>query len=79
MKHLRQLCLVFLMALALSIPAFAGEMGAPGVTGTIECGLTGDIQNGIAGDMPAPGDGHSPGFTGDIGMPGIVQFLLSLF
>ena len=81
MKKLQQFCLVFLMALALSIPVFAGdiqngvagETQFPGVTGDIHCGAAGDMQNGVAGDI------LGPGITGEICFPGFVQFLLALF
>ena len=36
MKHLRRICGGFLLVVALSIPAFAGETnGPPGITGDI--------------------------------------------
>jgi hypothetical protein len=65
MKHFRQVCLGLFLLLAFSIPAFAGDMQTPGVTGTIECGVAGQMPTGITGDIPGPG------VTGDIGTPGI--------
>jgi hypothetical protein len=58
MKHLRQLCLGFILVLALSIPAFA-DVIQNGITGEIGTGITGDMQNGITGTIDC-------GITGDI-------------
>lgn len=65
MKHLRRLGTGFLLMLALSLPAFGGEIhgGAadgtpesPGTTGEIKMpGITGEIScPGTAGEMPFP-------------------------
>jgi hypothetical protein len=83
MKQLRQFCLIFLMALALSIPAFAGDM-QNGVTGETQFpGITGDMSGpGVTGDVLMPGiagDMQFPSITGDIGFPGIIHLLMSLF
>jgi hypothetical protein len=84
MKHLRQLCIGLFLVLALSIPAFAGdmpngitgEMGA-GVTGEMSTGITGQIPTGITGEIGTgiTGDIHG-GFTGE--MPGGISLLLAL-
>lgn len=82
MKHLRQACLGLFLLLALSIPAFAGDMHAPKVAGDMQCGVTGDMPTGgVTGDIPglgATGDILGPGITGDIHC-GITGDLLSLF
>jgi hypothetical protein len=81
MKHLRQVCLGLFLLLALSIPAFAGDMHAPSVTGTIECGVAGEMATGITGEISGPGatgDILGPGVVGDINC-GITGDLLSLF
>ena len=75
MNHLRQLCIGFVLVLALSIPAFAGE---------IECGLTDGPQesSGIAGDIPCPGvtgQIECPGIMGEIECPGLSLLLSLLF
>ena len=67
MKHLRQLCLSFVLVLALSIPALAGDM-PQGVTGEMPLGVTGDMPGGITGQI------ECGGITGDI-----LSLLLSLF
>jgi len=68
MKLLRQLCVGFVLLLALSIPTLAGDLPL-GVTGEIQNGLTGNIEcPGIAGQI------ECGGITGDI-----LSLLLSLF
>jgi hypothetical protein len=42
MKQIRQLCVGFVLLLALSIPALAGDLPM-GVTGEMPYGLTGDL------------------------------------
>jgi hypothetical protein len=75
MKHLRRLGGGLLLVLALSIPAFAGEVDTPGIAGEIETpGLTGDTQ-----ETPTPGDMHTPGLVGEIGIPGLSLILATLF
>lgn len=71
MKHLRQLCIGFILVLALSIPAFAGDM---------ECGVTGDMPMGVIGQLPGgvTGEIPGPGVTGTIDC-GITGDMLSLF
>lgn len=66
LKQLRQFCMDLALVLALSIPAFAGDMPL-GVTGDMLGGLTGDMGNGITGNIEC-------GITGDI-----LSLLLSLF
>ena len=75
MKHLRQLCAGFVLVLALSIPAFAGDMETTSVPGTIDC-------PGITGDIPCPsvtGQVECPGIMGEIECPGLSLFLTLLF
>jgi hypothetical protein len=51
MKRLQQFCVIATLTLTLTISAFAGEMGCPGVTST--CELT--PPETIAGDVLTPG------------------------
>ena len=75
MKHLRQLCLGLFLVLALSIPAFGGDINTPGIAGDIPCpGVTGDIGTpGVTGHIPCPGvTGEIPnGITGEISTHGV--------
>jgi hypothetical protein len=67
MKQLRQLCIGFVLILALSIPAFAGDIPSPGVTGQIPYRVTGDLPYGVTGNMPTGVTGEMPlGITGQI-------------
>ena len=63
MKDLRQICLGFLLLLALSIPAFAGDVQAPART----C---------VAGEIGCPG-ATGLGITGEILTPGLVSLVLA--
>ena len=76
MKHLRRIGLGILLALALSMPAFAGTMPVGGITGPQESpGITGDMPNGSTeGEIPTP-----PGLTGDILFPGVAAIISLLF
>ncbi len=76
MEYLRRICLGFFLVLALSIPAFAGDVQAPALTcvaGEIGCpGATGPQESpGVTGPQ------ESPGFTGEILTPGLVSLVLS--
>lgn len=80
MKPLRQLCLIILMPLALSLPAFAGDINCgtigetqPSVTGDIECGVTENEGNGVTGETEL-------GLMRDIdcGITDVISFLASL-
>jgi hypothetical protein len=66
MKHLRQLCGGLLLVLALSIPAFAGNVHTPG--------FTEDTQ-----ESPVPGDMHTPGLVEEMEMPVLSLILATLF
>lgn len=86
MKPLRQLCAVFVLALALSLSSFAGEIQT-GVTtppppsqmmstGDISTGVTGEISTGITGDITTGVTATDP--ATDIFLS-LLQSLLSLF
>jgi len=68
---MRKAITIAMLALALSCPAYAGEMqnGVTGTTGTtqgpMDNGVYGNIQNGVAGDIPNGAPGNMPnGETG---------------
>lgn len=62
MKHLRRICGGFLLVIALSIPAFAGETATP----------PGETASPPGQTQTPPGETNSPpGITGDILGPGI--------
>ena len=76
MKHLRRICGGFFLVLALSIPAFAGEIPS---TDSPAPSVAGDIHT---TDRPAPGvagEISCPGIAGVIGSPGINLILSLLF
>lgn len=78
MKHLRQIFLGFSLVLALSVPAFAGDVQAPArtcVVGDISCPGIADPQEspGVTGNI------STPGITGEILTPGISLILAALF
>jgi hypothetical protein len=84
MKQLLRICAGLILVLALSLPAFAGEILTPPVAGPQESpGVMGPQESpGFAGDMGAPGltgDIQAPGFMGDIGCPGLLAAFFSLF
>ncbi|MBC8031873.1 MAG: hypothetical protein H7Z16_17455 [Pyrinomonadaceae bacterium] len=84
MKKLRQICLGFLLLLALSIPVVAGDVQAPALTcvaGEIGCpGVTGPQESpGVTGDVSTPGitgEIGTPGVTGDVLTPGFIISLI---
>ncbi len=54
MKKLQQFCAIATLTLTLTISAFAGEMGCPGVTATCELSPPPVEVENIAGDMQTP-------------------------
>jgi hypothetical protein len=72
MKTMKAICTAAILALVLTVPAYAGEINSPGVTceGEIDC---------PGGD---PGDIHTPGATssiaGDISTPGFMNIMLTV-
>jgi hypothetical protein len=54
MKKLQQFCVIATLTLTLTISAFAGEMGCPGVTATCELSPPPVVTENIAGDMHTP-------------------------
>ena len=75
MKTLKAICTAAILALALSVPAYAGDMQTPG------CANPGDIST-PGETTAAPGDIDSPAVTstdpGDIGSPGFADILWAL-
>lgn len=83
MKHLRIICGGFFLILALSLPAFAGEMGnpgnigCPGEMGQPQARASSDVtepqgspaRDGDMGALCKAGDIVAPCKTGDIGNP----------
>jgi hypothetical protein len=65
MKQLLRFCAGLILVLALSLPAFAGEILTPPAGPQESPGVTGQQE--------------SPGFTGDIPFPGLLAALFSLF
>jgi hypothetical protein len=68
MKQLRQFSLGVFLVLALSLPAFAGEIGCPGDIGQPQT----QPSSSLTGDMGAPcktGEIGMPCLEGDIGCP----------
>jgi len=59
MKKLQQFCVIATLTLTLTISAFAGEMGCPGVTATCE------LSPPPAGSENTAGDTHTPSATDD--------------
>jgi hypothetical protein len=75
MKTLKAICTAAVLALALSVTAYAGDIQTPG--------LMGDISTpGITQTLPGPGDIGSPGLAspapGDVSTPGLTAILLTL-
>jgi hypothetical protein len=75
MKRFQQLCAVVVLALTLASPAFAGEMGCPGVTSP----PPDQHQTSATGDIQAPGalvaETDTP-LTSDAGL--VTEMALSL-
>jgi hypothetical protein len=75
MKTLKAICTAAVLAVALSVTAYAGDIHTPG--------LTGDISTpGVTQPPPAPEDIGSPGVAspapGDIETPGLTAILLAI-
>ncbi|HEX8889760.1 MAG TPA: hypothetical protein VF779_11445 [Pyrinomonadaceae bacterium] len=89
MRNLKKLCAACVLALALALPAFAGDMPG-GVTapppppdsssattqGNMGAGITGDMETTITGDMPG---GFTATDTATEVALSLVQSLASLF
>lgn len=75
MKSVKAICTAAIVALALSVPAYAGEISSPGCSSPIP-----DAPPAIA--SPAPGDVQAPAVTsttaGEMGTPGFAEFLSAL-
>jgi hypothetical protein len=67
MKQLLRICAGLILVLALSLPAFAGEILTPPAGPQESPGFAGDIQNPPLADGPQ----ESPGLTGEIPCPGV--------
>ena len=83
MKQLLRFCAGLILVLALSLPAFAGEIPTPPAGPQESPGVTGPQESpGFTGDVQFPGvDGQTqtPGITGDVLFPGLLSALFSLF
>ena len=60
MKTMKAICTAAILALVLTVPAYAEEINSPGVTCEGEIGCPGDIhtpsvKGSIAGDISTPG------------------------
>lgn len=66
MKRMKAICTATILALALSIPAFAGEISTPGVASPGEIGTPGAS---VAGEI------GSAGVLGEISTPGLLNIL----
>lgn len=71
MKTMKAICTAAILALVLTVPAYAGDISTPGVTCT-------------AGEIGCPGatvsgDVETPGITaGDISSPGFLNIILTV-
>lgn len=74
MKTMKAICTATILALVLTVPAYAGDISTPGVSCEGEIGCPG---------TPAPGDVATPGsqstLLGDIGSPGLMDILWTVF
>ena len=71
MKTMRAICMAAILALALTVPAYAGDISTPGLT----C---------VAGEIGCPGaegsgEGQTPGITGEINTPGFMDIIWTVF
>lgn len=64
MKKLQKFCTGTVLTLALTLSAFAGDMGTPGATNPTPL-----LQSSVTGDMSGPGATA----TGDMQAPGAVE------
>lgn len=75
MKTLKAICTAAILALALSVPAYAGDVHTPGSPDPGDVSTPGETT-------PAPGDIDFSGVTstdsGDIGSPGFADILWAL-
>jgi len=75
MKTMKAICTAAILALVLTVPAYAGDISTPGVTCT-----AGEIGCPGAAD---PGETQTPGSTstvaGDISTPGLLDIILTVF
>jgi hypothetical protein len=65
MKTVKAICTATILALALSVSAFAGDIASPGITATGEILTPGATTSGNIGSpgATAPGEISSPGFA----------------
>lgn len=72
MKTMKAICTAAILALALTVPAYAGEISTPGVT----------CEGEIACPDGEPGDIHTPcvesSLAGDISTPGFMDTILTV-
>jgi hypothetical protein len=75
MKTLKAICTAAILALALSVTAYAGDIHTPGLTGEIS-------TPSVPQPSPAPGDIGSTDLTspasGEVSTPGLTAILLTL-
>jgi hypothetical protein len=82
MKHLRRLCAVVVLAMALSFSAFAGDVLTPGATqpppkcSTTKASVTTETANSELGDVLTPGAALDPVTEATLSL---LESLLSLF
>ena len=82
MKHLRRLCAVVILAMALSFSAFAGDILTPGATqtqptcSTMTTSVTTEPSNSEPGDILTPGAVLDPVTEAALSL---LESLLSLF
>jgi hypothetical protein len=71
MKTMKAICTATILALVLTVPAYAGDISTPGVSCEGEIGCPGTT---------APGDVASQStLLGDIGSPGLMDILWTVF
>jgi hypothetical protein len=69
MKSVKAFCTAAIVAFALSVPAYAGEISSPGAPCPGGSGTSDTTP-------PAPGDISSPAIAGDVGFPPVVADIL---
>ena len=62
MKTVKAICTATILALALSVSAFAGDIASPGITSTGEI-LTPGASDSESTDVTSSGDISTPGFA----------------
>lgn len=74
MKTMKAICTAAILALVLTVPAYAGDISTPGVTCAGEIGCPG---------ATVPGEIGTPGITstvaGEISSPGLLDMILTVF